>query len=604
MKNFFRSMSTYIRAIPHFILFELVYKLIILAVGAPLMALLLNLTMKLAGISYLDDESLLVYLHSPATIFVILIFLFITGFFEFVELSALAACFSCLQKHEKITIGEMLRTGLGAFRKAFRRSGILRFALFTLMMPLAGFTVASGIFIAPLMPILNRVFGTISSYAAIGAYILIETLLIFVLISRSYSLHFLILTDKSFPDCVQSSREKVRRRKFRMAAAFLLWALFILTATFLLTFGLSFIMIYVAKGFSKAGFAYHRALRVLSYTFDVFTAVSAFFAAPAMICWLTGRFFADCSDEQITLPDRSRKKMDKPQKAVLITTVIVASVMASVAFFRAVYQGNILLHSGIFTRTQVTAHRGCPTVAPENTAYSFEAALESDTDYIELDVQLTSDGQLVVFHDDTLERTTNGKGKLTDHTYAELMKLSAGCKFGNGTDFADAKIATLEEVLQLVGKEKMLNIELKDVGDSVRATEKTVELIEEYNITSSCYVSSFSYPLLKIVKRLDPKIKTALIANVATSTSFSRLKYIDAVSLNYIFVNQTIINTAHQSGKRVFVWTVDNRADIEQMMLLGVDNIITNEPDTAAEVVYSRSVGKTVLNILEIIFGR
>jgi glycerophosphoryl diester phosphodiesterase len=321
------------------------------------------------------------------------------------------------------------------------------------------------------------------------------------------------------------------------------------------------------------------------------------------MCWITGRFFADCSEENITLPDRTRKKMEKSHRAVLITTVIVASVMASTAYFRAVYKGNILINAGIFRRTQITAHRGASLEAPENTRYAFEAAMKGETDYIELDVQLTKDGKLVVFHDNTLGRTTNGSGLLTEHTYDELTELSAGCKFGSGTEFADAKIMTLEEVLELVGKSKMLNIEIKDIGDSVRATEKTVELIEKYNIVSSCYVSSFSYPLLKLVKELNPKIKTALIANVATSTAFSRLDDIDAVSLNYIFVNQSVVNAAHQSGKRVFVWTVDNREDIEQMMTLGVDNIITNRPDTAAEAVYSKSVGKTILKILELICG-
>lgn len=603
MKNFFRSMSTFIRAIPHFILFELVYKLILLAVGAPLMTMLLNLTMKAAGISYLDDESLLVYLHSPATIAVIFIILFLAGFFAFVELSALAACFSCFQKHERITVGEMLFTGLRSFRKAFRRSGILRFALFMLCMPLAEFTLSSGIFLSPLMPLLNRVFASVSSYLAIVAYIFIEALFILIIVSRCYSLHYLILTGKSFPECLRASRSKISRKRFRTAAAFLLWALFILTSTFLLTFGLSFAAIYVVKGFSKAHSAYRKSIIVLKYTMSVFTAVSAFFAAPAMMCWLTGRFFADCPEEEITLPDRSRKKMEKSHRAVLITTVIIASVMASTAYFRAVYKGNILINAGLFRRTQITAHRGASHEAPENTRYAFEAALKSETDYIELDVQLTKDGKLVVFHDNTLDRTTNGKGLLTEHTYDELMELSAGCKFGKGTGFADAKIMTLEEVLQLVGKSKMLNIEIKDVGDSVRATEKTVELIDKYNIASSCYVSSFSYPLLKLVKRLNPKIKTALIANVATSTSFSRLRDIDAVSLNYIFVNKSVVNTAHQSGKRVFVWTVDDRDDIEQMMTLGVDNIITNRPDTAAEAIYSKSVGKTILKILELVCG-
>ncbi len=605
MKNFFRSMWTFVRALPHFLLFEAIFKLMLLAIGAPIMTLLLKLTMKLAGVSYLDDEHLLVYLHSPATIFVITILLFVSGFFTFVELSGLIACFSCAAKNEKITVGGMLLTGFKSFKKAFRGSGILRFALFTVIMMLAESTISSGILLAPLLPLLRTVFAGISSFAAIWAYVLIEALFAFIIIDRIYSLHYLILTDKSFPDCVRASCEKISRKRIKTALSFLLWALAITGVILLVTFGLSLIAVMFIKGFSKPDSAFRSALRIFTYAVKVFTAVSSFFAAPAMICWITGRFFADAGDdEQFTLPDRNRKKMEKSHKAVLIITVLVSSAMINFSYFRALYKGNIILNAGIFTRTQVTAHRGFSSVAPENTLYAFEAAMDSYTDYIELDVQLTKDNVLVVFHDDKIDRVTDGRGRLTDYTYEELQQFSAGKRFGHKGQFDDAKIPTLEEVLQLVGKDKMFNIEIKDVGDSVRATEKTVELIEKYGLTTSCYVTSFSYPLLKIVKRLQPKIKTALIANVAISTSYSQLRSIDAVSLNYIFVNQNVVNSAHQNGKRVFVWTVDRREDMEQMMILGVDNIITNKPDLAAEVVYSNSVGDTILKLLEVVFGR
>ncbi len=605
MKNFFRSMRTFIRALPHFLLFEAIYKLILLAIAAPVMTLLLKLTMKLAGISYLDDEHLLVYLQSPATILVILIVLFVSGLFTFVELSALVGCFSCAAKNKKITVGSMLMTGFRSFRKAFRGSGILRFALFTLIMTLAESTLSSGVFLAPVLPILRTVFAGVSSFAAIAVYVLIEALLAYIIISRSYSLHYLILTDKSFPDCVRASREKIRHKRLRTAVAFLLWALAITAVILLVTLGISLIAVMIVKGFSAPDSAFRTALKILNYSVKAFTAVSSFFAAPAMICWITMRFFNDAEkEEKFQFPAHDRPKMEKSHKVVLVSTIVIASAMINFGYFRALYKGNIILNAGIFTKTQITAHRGFSSVAPENTLYAFKAAMNSDADYIELDVQLTKDNVLVVFHDDRLNRVTDGKGKLVDHTYKELQELTVDSGVGRHSEFADAKIPTLEEVLQLVGKTKMFNIEIKDVGDSVLATENTVELIQKYGITNSCYVTSFSYPLLKIVKRLEPKIKTALIANVAMSTSYSQLRSIDAVSLNYIFVNQNVVNSAHQNGKRVFVWTVDRREDMEQMVVLGVDNIITNKPDLAAEVVYSDSVGDTILKLLEFVFGR
>ena len=295
--------------------------------------------------------------------------------------------------------------------------------------------------------------------------------------------------------------------------------------------------------------------------------------------------------------------MKRLPRAIILTAFIAAALALNFTYIKSLYKGNINLNVGLLSDTQITAHRGASKAAPENTLPAFEAAIESGADYIELDVQLTSDGELVVFHDEKLDRTTDGQGILSKYTYEQLQQLSAGSWFGDGVEFADTKIPLLSEVLDLTGDDIMLNIEIKDRGDAIATAEKTVELIEEYDIVSSCYVTSFSYKALKKVKKLNPKIKTGLIANVATTASFSQLKYIDALSLNHLFVNQTVVNSAHQNGKRVFVWTVDSSSDMQHVIALGVDNIITNRPEKAAEAVYSRSVGQTVLTAVKTIFG-
>ncbi|MBO7474468.1 MAG: glycerophosphodiester phosphodiesterase, partial [Ruminococcus sp.] len=246
---------------------------------------------------------------------------------------------------------------------------------------------------------------------------------------------------------------------------------------------------------------------------------------------------------------------------------------------------------------------GFSRVAPENTIPAFKAAMDCGADYIELDVQLTADDQLVVIHDDKLDRTTNGRGLVINRTYEQIKELSAGSWFGSDGEFNDAEIPLFRDVLELVGKDIMLNIEIKKSGDPKKTAEKAVELIEEYGIVNSCYVTSFSYPALKKVKQLNSKIKTAFIANLATATSYAQLPYIDAVSMNYLFVNQSVVNSAHHHGKRIFVWTVDRQSEMQKMIALGVDNIITDRPDKALEIVNSKKVGDTVLTVLKYIFG-
>ncbi|WP_297961589.1 glycerophosphodiester phosphodiesterase family protein [uncultured Ruminococcus sp.] len=603
MKKRIRSTGFFLRAIPHFLVFELVFKLLLLAIGTPVLALVLKLTMKLSGINYLNDENLLVYLKHPATIAAIVLMLFFYAFFSFVELSALAACFSCFGKGERIYTGGMFRTGVRAFGKAFKGSGILSFIGYMALMPLAQFSLSSGMFMAPLMPVLRRIFYSVNGAAAIFSYIMIQLLFIILMISGSYSLHYLILTKCSFRDCIKKSREKIAGHRFRMIVSLFLWTVSVMLIIALMTFGISFLAVFVIKGFSEPRAAFSTALRVLRYTWSIFTALSAFFSAPAVMWWITRKFLADNKDEELVLPNRSTDKLKKGRRAVIAAVLIAAGLVMNVSYFRALYRGNVSLNVGLLSRTQVTAHRGFSRVAPENTLPAFQAALDCGADYIELDVQLTADDVLVVFHDDKLDRTTDGKGKLSNYTYDQLMEFSAGSWFGKDGEFDDVRIPTLEEVLDLVGKDIMLNIEIKRSGNPKRTAEKTVELIEEYGIVNSCYVTSFSYPALKKVKQMNPKIKTAFIANLATATSYSQLPYIDAVSMNYLFVNQSVVNSAHHNGKRIFVWTVDRQSEMQKMMALGVDNIITDRPDRALDVVDSKSVGDTVLTALKYIFG-
>ena len=603
MKNFIKSAGVFFKAMPHFLLFEIMFKLVMVALGAPVLAFLLKWTMKMSGIKYLSDETVLFFLKHPITIVVLIIILFFSAFFSFVELSALTGCFSCFYKKKRMGAFSMVRTGLDSFRKAFRGMGILDFVGFMFCSALAQFTLSSGVFMAPLMPILRRIFRSVKGAGAVAAYIMIQLLFVILIVSAAYSLHYLILTKMKFHDCVKESKKVISGHKLKMIAAMLGWILFVVAVIGAVTFGLSFVIVFVVKGFTDRHAAFRTAVKVLKYAGKVFTAMSAFFSAPAIVCWLTGRFYRDMEDDvKLELP-YADEKVHHARRLATVCCLALLAFLANISYIREIYKGNISLNVGILTRTQVTAHRGASKAAPENTIPAFEAAIESGADYIELDVQLTKDGELVVFHDDNIKRTTNGNGILTNMTYDELQKYSAGSWFKDDGSFDDVKIPKLSEVLELVGHDILLNIEIKSHGNVKATAEKVVELVEEYDIGSSCYITSFSYQALKKVKELQPKIKTALIANIAPSTVYSQMKYIDAVSMNYLFVNSSVVNYAHHSGKKVFVWTVDRSGEMKKMMALGVDNIITNRPEKCLEVVDSGSLSDTVITALNHVFG-
>lgn len=603
-KNLFKPAMIFFRTFPTVILFELLFKLLLTALGAPVLTFLLKITMKISQVKYISDEHAWAYLRNPATIAALLFVLFFSAAFSFAELSALTACYSGVYTKQKTSVGGMFRIGIYSVKKVLRRDGIRTFLHFMILMPLLEFTLSSSVFMMPLLPMLKTLLKSWGSTAAVIVYIVLQAIIILLLISCCYSIHLHILTGKNLRDCIRESRRLMHGKKLKNAFWLIMWSLLIIAAAAVVTFVISFVVLLAIKGFSSPGKAFISALKALRYAGQIFSAVSAFLMAPVLTGGLTGRFFAETPEDiELSLPEISRTQVKTPVKAVIITAVLVGSFLLNVSYIKEIYKGNINLNVGILTPTQITAHRGASKIAPENTLYAFEEAMKSGADYIELDVQLTKDEELVVFHDRKINRVTNGKGNLSHYTYQELSKFRAAASFAGREEFEDARIPLLSEVFELTGDSILFNIEIKDYGNSSLTVEKTVALIQEYGLEDSCYITSFSYNVLKNVKKLDPQIKTGLIANAATTTAFAQLRYIDALSMNHLLVNSTVVNNAHQNGKRIFVWTVDSTADIQEMMALGVDNIITNRPDRAAEIIYSNSVSSKVITILRAIFN-
>ena len=218
-------------------------------------------------------------------------------------------------------------------------------------------------------------------------------------------------------------------------------------------------------------------------------------------------------------------------------------------------------------------HRGAMGYAPENTLKSFKKALELNIDAIELDVYICKSGELVLIHDDKIDRTTNGKGYVIEKTLDELKTLDAG----NGE-----KVPLLHEALDIINKQVKINIELKGTN-----TAKPVnDLIEEYVKNKGWkyehfLISSFNHYELKKFNELNPNIEIgALITGIPIGfAEFAEKVNAKYVNLSMEFINQDFVNDAHKRGLKVYVWTVNNIDDIERMKALNVDGIFSNFPD-------------------------
>lgn len=250
-----------------------------------------------------------------------------------------------------------------------------------------------------------------------------------------------------------------------------------------------------------------------------------------------------------------------------------------------------------FGQICITSHRGNSTVAPENTLPAIKSALKSTTDYIEIDVQETKDGKVVLMHDSNLFRTTGVYGKVSDMTYEELKNLDAGGWFSK--EYVNTKIPALEEVLELCKGKKKLNIEIKSGENMPDLEEKVVTLIEKYDFVRQCVVTSVYKESLNKVKELNEDIVTGYILSSAYGRYYLD-EEIDFLSMQSSIVNERVIRLAHKYGKEVHVWTVNSERETVRLSQLGVDNIITDKPDYVRQELYESTGHKIILKLLRL----
>jgi glycerophosphoryl diester phosphodiesterase len=232
-------------------------------------------------------------------------------------------------------------------------------------------------------------------------------------------------------------------------------------------------------------------------------------------------------------------------------------------------------------------HRGALSLAPENTLAAFRQACDAGADGVELDVQLSADAHLVIIHDDTLERTTDGQGEVAMRTLAELKQLDAGRWFDPGC--AGERIPTLQEVIDLLGNQMLLNIEIKSKsGDSGDLPNRVVECIRRNHLERTVLLSSFNLETLRHVRYTAPELSIGVLYSHPLGEDELAGLRVEALHPRWTLADERLLQRAHAAGQQVNVWTVDEETDMRRMIALGVDAIITNFPQRLASILRER----------------
>lgn len=233
-------------------------------------------------------------------------------------------------------------------------------------------------------------------------------------------------------------------------------------------------------------------------------------------------------------------------------------------------------------QTKIIAHRGFSSIAPENTLVAFKKAIECNADYFELDVHKTKNDSIVVIHDSSVDRTSSNssKGKIAEMNYSDLNSVKVGYSKKFGSRYENEKIPTLREALELAKGKIKVCIEIKVYG----VEEDVLKIINDLGVKDEIIIFSFYYPVLVKIRQLDKNIPILFLINEADKVTMDYAKIIESNAIGVGFgttITEEYLNLAHKNGIELWKWTVNEEDEMQQLIDLGLDGLITNFPDRA-----------------------
>jgi glycerophosphoryl diester phosphodiesterase len=276
-----------------------------------------------------------------------------------------------------------------------------------------------------------------------------------------------------------------------------------------------------------------------------------------------------------------------PDSAATVKIRRRALVWGGVAAFvvAAVVAGLVLREVTVEDNVQVTAHRGAAGAAPENTMAAFHRALEDGADWVEIDVQETADGQVVVMHDSDFKKVAGNALKIWDANLADLEDIDIGSWFA--PEFADERVPLLSDVLEACKGKAGVTIELKYYGHDEQLEQRVIDIVEELDMASEIVVMSLKQKGVERVQALRPDWTVGLLAAVAVG-DLTKID-VDFLAVSDKMATRSFVRSAQKAGKEVHVWTINDAVGMSSKFGLGIDNVITDEPALARTVLAQRA---------------
>ena len=559
------------RNLRSFLRFEIAYKLISIFIFFPLMEKLENIALRIAGVYYLSNYNLKRVLHNPIVWIMVIISIILIGLFISIELLGLASGIHASFFKKNISATDMFGEAMGHLWRLLsaKKPGNFLIILYSfILVPLVDIYDTATIiqnfsFFGYIADRISRK----TRYEIIAGVVAVILILLFF--TTLYTIPILVSKKTDFIEAAKESILTIRLHIFRSFFVIISWIILGLALSGALVVGLiitsRLTIRWLDPDINPSVLASNEAVLIIEMIVALFVVL---IISPIVMSRLSmGYFYKKEIPEYVPAPHHIR---DRWWAKLIVASIVI---VAGFFFIPPKYQQAKLALAGSNRGVMIMAHRGDSVSAPENTLPAFLKAIEHGADAAELDVQMTKDGVIVCMHDSSLKRTTGVDKKIWEVTYNEIKDLDNGSHFSPSYRFT--RIPTLDQVMKLTKGHLYLNIEIKRTGHDDGIVEKTLDIIASNHYENDCDITSFDYDTLKQIKALNPDIYTVYTTTVGGG-DISKLKAANAFSIEENFVTASMVRYLRKENKGIFVWTVNSQRDINRLIDLNVDAIITD----------------------------
>lgn len=566
-----------------------------MAVFKPLLTGVMKLALKAQGLSYLSDETIGTFIRSPLTWFFLLLIVLGMAFFTLFDICCIITCIHASFRKQAMPLLALMRKGLKTSLRVIYQRNIVMILYLLIIIPMTHALVISGYitkFTVPQFIVDYIMSHTWLAILYIGFWIYIGL--------RSfhwiYSLHYFCLENCNFKQARKRSWKLQKNHYWTDLIIVLGWSAACIGIYYGVILSGSWLVSRVNQALPTQDLFSSLTLSGISLLMDVCGALFFCFDLPLFFICISllfyyrkaaageriPRVFRDLDNAYRVTNTRWVKKIYMYRKRIIALSIVVV-IGVNFAYNFADRRG--VLHMGLGNPVEVTAHRGYSAAYPENTIPAFKGAIQVGADWAELDVQQTADGEVIVMHDSNLKRTTGLDKEVWQVTWDEIKDLDNGSWFDK--KYQTVRIPTLEEVLKVCRGKIHLNIEIKPSGHDKDLEEQAAKLLKKYHMRDTCVVSSLKYDSLRKIKQADDSIETAYITSVSYG-NFTDLEYADGYSVESTLLSKSFVNKAQKAGKQIYVWTVNSEERLEKVVGMGIDNVITDDPVMAKELIYEQ----------------